>query len=69
MRPQYTEVCKALSSLVPMRYATVLLLGMPGAGLKSPGSGTHLFPMGLTLGPVPVWMCLEGDVVLILDET
>lgn len=37
-----------------------MLLGVSGVGLKSPGSATHLFSMGLTLGPVPV--CGLGDV-------
>lgn len=49
----------------------MVLLGVLGVGLKSPGSATAVF-MGLTLGSVHVCsrlMYLEEDVVLIVDET
>lgn len=50
------HVSKALSSLVSDGTSHCAT----GVGLKSPGSATHLFSVGLTLDAVPV--CGLGDV-------
>lgn len=73
MRLQNSEVCKALSSLVTYEVCHCTSTGDAWSGIEeSQKCHTHVYHVS-DFWPSPcvltLWMCLEGDVVLILDET
>ena len=76
MRPQNSEVCRALSSLVPDEACHCASTGDAWSRIEEPRSAPPPHARvyhGSDSWPSPcvstLWMCLEGDVVLILDET